>query len=39
MLHQMNVKQTLANRLIGERRGMRLQRAPVLGVGPFLMRV
>ena len=39
MLHQMNVKQSFADRLIVQRRGIRLERPPVLGVGPLLVRV
>jgi hypothetical protein len=38
-LYQVNVKQTLAERLIGERRGMRLKRAPMLGISPCLVRI
>ena len=37
MLHQMNVKLSLTNRPIRERRRMRFKRPPMLGVGPFLM--
>jgi hypothetical protein len=35
----MNVQQPLADRRIRQRCGMRLERAPVLGIGPLLMRV
>ncbi len=39
MLRQVNVQQSLADRLVFERRGMRLEGAPVLGIGPFLVRI
>jgi len=37
VLHLVNVQQPFADRLVGQRRRMRLKRAPVLGIGPFLM--
>ena|SRR5258706_8079478 len=39
MLHLMNVKQSLTDGLICQRRRMRLKGSPVLGIGPFLVRI
>ena len=35
----MNMQQPFADRLVGQRRGMRLKRPPVLGIGPLLVGV
>ena len=37
MLHQVDVKEPFANCFVFQRRRMRLKRAPVFCIGPFLM--
>ena len=39
ILYLVNVKQSFADRFVGQRCRMRLKRSPVLGVSPFLVRI